>query len=80
MLQAFPFLPWIAITVSGVLLGTLWREGELGGRQTAILAAWFVVSAWCQFLGPSAVVSATGLALQTVLAIDLIVRWKLSAQ
>jgi hypothetical protein len=78
VLQLFPFLAWLAPITSAVLLTLLWNLGDLGRGTLAVLLAWFLLAGWCQFLAGSAVVAAAGLLLQTILAIYLIFRWKLS--
>jgi hypothetical protein len=54
----------------------LLAAGELGPRGAAIAVSWLLVAGYCQFFATSAVGSAIGLALQTLLAIGLIVRWR----
>ena len=77
MLQILPFVTWVAIVTSVVLLAALFAFGDLAPRVLAILIAWCGVAAYCQFFGASAAVSAAGLALQTILAIYLILRWRI---
>ena len=77
MLQLFPFVAWAAIVTSVVLLAVLFALGGLSTRGLAILALWCGVAAYCQFFGASAAVSAAGLVLQTLLAISLILRWRI---
>ncbi len=79
MLQIFPFLDWLAIITSAALIVGLWTVGELGPRGGAILLGWLAIGGWCQFLGASSLTTTLGLVLQTILAIYLILRWKLSA-
>jgi hypothetical protein len=64
---------------SAVLLVLLAWLGDLRWRAGAILVVAFVAFLYCQFFGQSALVAAIGLGLQTMLAIYLIVRWRLSA-
>ena len=78
MLLIFPWLAWLAVITSGVLLIMLSAAGELGRRGASVLVVWFFVAAYCQFLGATPVVVTAGLVLQTVLAIYLIIRWKVS--
>lgn len=78
MLQIFPFLAWLAAITSGVLIVVLWTSGGLGQRVGSVLVGWFLVAAFCQFLGASASSTTSGLVLQTILAIYLILRWKVS--
>lgn len=79
MLQLFPFLAWLAVATSVGLLAAMWMLGEMGVRTRIVLFVWLVAAAYCQFFGPSSMVSAIGLLLQTILAIYLIFRWRLSA-
>jgi hypothetical protein len=77
VLQIIPF-GWLAALTSAVLLIALWNIGDLSPRRLAVLLGWFLTAGYCQFLGASALVGAAGLLLQTMLAIYLIVRWRLS--
>jgi hypothetical protein len=61
-----------------VTLIVLAAAGELRAGSGAAAIALFAIAAWCQFHSTSAMVSAAGLGLQTLLAIALIVRWRLS--
>ena len=79
MLQLFPFAVYLAPIVSVVVFVMLAAAGELGWRAWLALGAIFAVAAYLQFLGGSAIIAAGGLGLQTLLAIYLIVRWRLSA-
>ena len=78
MLQLFPFVVYLAPITSLVLLVMLASAGELRRRAGLVLSAIFAVAVYYQFLGGSPVVTALGLGLQTLLAIYLIVRWRLS--
>lgn len=61
-----------------VLLAALFALGDLlSPRVLAMVVPWFGLAAYWQFFGASASASAAGLALQTVLAIYLILRWRL---
>jgi hypothetical protein len=79
VLQFFPFVGWLAAATSVTMLAMLAAAGELRARGAAFVVALFVTAAYCQFFSASAIVSAAGLGLQTLLAIALIVRWRLSA-
>lgn len=79
MLQLFPFARWLAIVTSLVMVTLLATTGELGWRRGALAALWLLAAGYCQFFGPSAAIAAVGLALQTLLAIYLILRWRLTA-
>jgi hypothetical protein len=79
MLQLVPFLTWLAPVTSAVLLLLLASQGDLGRRGTMAVGAWLLIAGWCQFFAASALIAAIGLALQTLLAVYLIVRWRLTA-
>jgi len=79
MLEIFPFLTWAAAITSAVLLAVLWTLGELRRWSLAGLLAWFVVAAYGQFFSGSQVASAVGLCLQTMLAIGLVLRYRLGS-
>ena len=78
MLEVFPFLAWLAAITAAVLLIVLWRFGELGPRSVAVLLGWFLIAGYLQFFAGSMVLGAVGLLLQTMLAIYLIIRFRLS--
>ena len=78
MLQLFPFLGWLALVTSVVLLIVLFWLGELSPRALVLLVAWWVIAAYGEFYGGTAIVSAAGRGLQTVLAVHLIMRWRFS--
>ncbi len=74
----FPLAAWIAIVTSGVVLAVLWASGEVAWRHGSVALAWLLVAGYCQFVAGSTAVRPIGLVLQTLLAIYLLVRWKLS--
>jgi hypothetical protein len=78
MFTAFPFLPYLAAVVGAVLLAVRWTAEDASPLARAVLLAWFVVAAYCQFFGGSAVLSAAGLALQTALAVYLLIWWRVN--
>jgi ABC-type polysaccharide transport system permease subunit len=78
VLLILPFVAWVAIVTSVVQLAALFAFGDLSPRVLAILTAWCGAAAYLQFFGVSPAVSAAGLALQTLLAICLILRWRLA--
>jgi hypothetical protein len=78
VLQLFPFVALLAPATSVAMLLMLYAADELRLRFGVPATMWFAVAAWCQFFGGSPVVGAAGLALQTLLAVVLIVRWRLS--
>jgi hypothetical protein len=79
MLQVFPFLGWLAAITSGVLIVVLWTAGAIGRRAGAVLVVWFLVAGFYQFSGASVFSATAGLVLQTVLALYLILHWKVNA-
>lgn len=79
MLQLFPFAAWLATASSAVMLVLLHVTGELNGRFGSFAVGWFLIAVACQFAGDSQAIVVLGLALQTLLAIGLIVRWRMIA-
>lgn len=79
MLQLFPFSAWIAIVTSTSLLAILWGFGDMDARQGVVLSVWLLIAGYLQFFGESMATVAVGLALQTMLALYLILYWKLRA-
>lgn len=78
MIQFIPFISWLAAIASGVTMGLLWTSGDLGPRGAAALCVWFLVALYLQMFGAPLMVAAIGLSLQTVLAVYLSIRVKLS--
>jgi hypothetical protein len=78
MLLFFPFIAWLALATSAVLLLMLAAAGDLRTRSLIALVAWFLIAAGCQFMARSPGVGAAGVALQTLLAVVLTVRWRLA--
>lgn len=80
MMTLFPWLAWLAATSSCVLLAIRWSTDDATPRaRLIVLSAWFLLAACLQFAGSSDSAVATGLALQTVLAVLLIIWWKVEA-
>jgi hypothetical protein len=77
MLMLFPVLAWVAAITAGTALMMLWLTGELDTRAAVTLLGWLVVAAACQFFASQAWLGFAGLVMQTVLAVYLVVRWKL---
>jgi hypothetical protein len=77
VLQLFPFSAWIAIVTSTSLLAILWGCGDIGQRHGVALGVWLALAGYLQFFGESMATVVVGLALQTVLALYLILYWKL---
>jgi hypothetical protein len=78
VLQIFPFLAWLAAITSAALLAGLAALGELQGARLGVLAGWFLIAGFLQFFGMSAIETLGGLLLQTILAVYLLLRWKMS--
>lgn len=79
MLAFFPLVGWVAAVTTLVTLIMLASAGELRPRTGAASVALFLAAGYCQFFASSPGVSAAGLGVQTLLAISLIVRWRLSS-
>lgn len=77
MLQIAPFLAWAAAIVSAAVLVVVWWLGEMSLRARLILTGCFAVAAYLQFFAGSVPLGAIGLALQTILAVGLVARFKL---
>lgn len=75
----FPFLGYLAILTSIVMLVMLIAIGEVGLRAGVLLAGLLLAAGYAQFFEDSIIVSTVGLGCQTMLAIYLIVRWRLTA-
>ena len=78
MLQIFPFFAWLAVFTSAVLLAALIALGDLEGARLRILAGWFLAAGSVQFFGRTAFESIGGLLLQTMLAVYLLLRWRMA--
>ena len=67
---------WVPATASAVLLALLWAEDRLSRRAPLFLASWFLLALAAQYLGTTGV-WVIGLALQTALAIVLLLKHQL---
>jgi hypothetical protein len=66
---------WAPAMASAGLIGVLWAQGVLSGRAPLVLGCWFLVALAAQYLGTLAGAWwMAGLALQTGLAVFLLVR------
>ena len=79
MLQIFPFVGWLALITSIVLLAALFWLGDLRSRTLVALGVWWIVAAYAQLFGRTPNVAAAGLGLQTILSVYLIIRWRLNS-
>jgi hypothetical protein len=77
VLPIFPFIAWLAPLTSGGLLIGLWFLGDLRRPVLAVALGWFLLAGYCQFFWGSAVVAAIGVLAQTLLAVYLLIRWRL---
>jgi hypothetical protein len=78
VIQFIPLIDWLAALTSITLLIVLWRAADIGQLEAAVLAVWFAASAGVQVFSDSFLATRIALALQTVLAVYLIIRWRLS--
>ena len=75
--ELFPLAGWLAVVTSIVLFVSLRAYGELqGARHVVAVIAWLVAAGYLQFFGPTAIVAAVGLVMQTLLAVYLIAVWR----
>lgn len=79
ILSLFAWMPLVAVTTAAVLLVALRWSGDVEGRSFVVLLAWFAVAAGLQFIVRSPALALTGMLLQTVLAVYLLLRWRISA-
>ena len=78
MIQFIPFIDWLAALTSITLLIVLWRAADIGQFETAALGVLFAAAAGVQVFSDSFLATRIALALQTVLAVHLIIRWRVS--
>ena len=77
-LKTYFQLFWVPAIASGALMALLWAQDGLSGRAPLFLASWFLLALAAQYLGTTTgVLWVAGLALQTVLAIFLLVNHQL---
>ena len=75
-LRTYFQLFWGPAIASAALIALLWAQDGLSGRKPLFLASWFLLALAAQYLGTSGVWVA-GLALQTALAIFLLLKHQL---
>jgi hypothetical protein len=74
-LKTYFQLFWVPAIASAALMALLWAQDGLSGRARLFLASWFLFALAAQYLGPITTgVWAAGLALQTALAIFLLLK------
>jgi hypothetical protein len=70
---------WAPTIASALLLALLWTRDELSGRMSSFLIGWFLVALATQYLAAATSgVWIIGLALQTALAIFLLLKQQIS--
>jgi hypothetical protein len=75
---AFYFqLFWAPAFMSVLLIARLWARNDLSGRTPMIVAGWFLVALAAQYVATSTSLWVLGLALQTGLAVFLLVKERL---
>jgi hypothetical protein len=65
---------WVPAIASAALMGFLWAQEELSGRTPLFLCGWFLSAFAAQYFGTTTGVWVAGLALQTALAIFLLLK------
>jgi hypothetical protein len=75
----FPLFFWLPAIASAPALVFLWNAVEISPRAAAILGAWFLAALLLELLEPAfSRPWALGLVAQTMLAIGLIMKWRVS--
>ena len=70
---------WAPAIASALLLALLWAQDELSGRVFGFLVGWFLLALAAQYLATATTgVWIVGLALQTALAIFLLLKQQIS--
>lgn len=69
---------WAPAIASALLLALLWAQDELSGRVSWFLIGWFLLALAAQYLTMATGVWIIGLALQTALAIFLLLKQQTS--
>jgi hypothetical protein len=69
---------WAPAIASALLLALLWVQDELSGRVSWFLIGWFLLALAAQYLATATGVWMIGLALQTALAIFLLLKQQIS--
>ena len=68
---------WVPAIVSAALMAFRSTQDGLSGRAPLLLASWFLLALAAQYLGTTTSVWVAGLALQTALAIFLLLKHQL---
>ena len=73
-LRTYFQLFWVPAIASAALMALLWAQDELSGRAPLFLSGWFLLALAAQYLGTTTSVWVAGLALQTALAVFLLLK------
>ena len=77
-LRTYFQLFWGPAIASAALIALLWAQDGLSGRNPLFLASWFLLALAAQYLGTTtSVLWVAGLALQTALAVFLLLKHQL---
>ena len=69
---------WVPAMASAALMALLWAQDELSGRGPLFVGSWFLLALAAQCLGTlTGVLWVVGLALQTALAMFLLLKHRL---
>jgi hypothetical protein len=78
-LKTYFQLFWVPAVASAALLAFLWAQDGFSQRAGLFLAGWFVVALAAQYVGTTASLAwVAGLALQTALAVFLLLKYQFS--
>ncbi len=73
-LRTYFQLFWVPAIASAALMALLWAQDALSGRTPLFLSGWFLLALAAQYLGTTTSVWVAGLALQTALAVFLLLK------
>ena len=74
-LKTYFQLFWVPAIASATLIALIWAQDGLSGRAPLFLASWFLLALAAQYFGTTtSVLWVAGLALQTALAIFLLLK------
>ena len=77
-LKTYFQLFWMPAIASAALMALLWAQHGLSGRAPLFFAGWFLLALVAQYLGTTTgIVWVAGLALQTALAVFLLLKHQL---
>jgi hypothetical protein len=69
---------WVPAVASGLLMALLWAQDGLEGRAQFLLPGWFLLAIAAQYFGTINGLWIVGLALQTALAVFLLLKHQLT--